>query len=364
MDINRFLELVKTNQLGLMKSTPVSAKGRIDDIRKRTAEKLAGGGIAQYSQLGSGNAIGYMPTPEVKFEPEAPEAPKKTMAEEIAEALAEHDKKKEEEEEEEEEEEQEATPKGYGMGGKGQQSALSKVVTDEKVRQEKEKEERIDQMRKEYNDKMASQVAERTPEPKNSPPFNLDTSEGQQGLKKWQEYAKIKFWNIPKGQPTPDVLVGNDSQDFTFFLRMRVKNAKNVEEFYKENPFADLANYVGNAAIGLGKELLGMATKLAKSQAAQAIEAYKISGYDVETESQQKAYKQLKSLIPTDAMIDKFSNYINKVLPSTSKTYRERINDFENQVLELHPAWKNHIKKDAWKELDDMMDIFNKALYS
>jgi len=80
MNIASFLVDAKLGLLDLSRDRPISNKGTIDDIRKRTAKQLRPAGFQKYSMLGSKNAISAEPKEtldiNVKVEPTpAPVAP-------------------------------------------------------------------------------------------------------------------------------------------------------------------------------------------------------------------------------------------------------------------------------------------------
>jgi hypothetical protein len=291
MNATEFSFNAKLGLLNARRSRPISTKGTISDIRKRTEESLRPPGFHTYGNLGSQNAITTSPTSnEAKLVIDI------------------------------------ETPKGTETS-----------VDTGKVSEIKKDAER---------DKKAESIQP----PKTSSPFNTDTEKGRKELGEWREYLRIKFWRLNDTQYEPYKYFSMDSINYTRFLKERVKAFQRIEKHYKEHPFDRFADAIMPTLVSLGHLGLNWMAEEVKASAKALTPPPNLSPGQSETpEAKQRRESDnfLKSILPIETAINKARDFIDNILPKKYTSYEEATMSVLNAVLDAQPSWRAKMKKDG-----------------
>lgn len=325
MNATEFMLNAKLGLLNAKASRPISNKGTIGEIRKRTEEAMRPPGFPSYANLGSQNAIttggGGGHEARLVIDVETPKEPGTETP---------------------------PIPPKELIGGKGgKQSEKSKKEVEDRVIKDKD----------DARDKKADAVKP----PSSIPPFNLDTPAGLKDLKEWETYMQIKFWRLYDTDEDPYFYIAGDSHGYTKFLNDRLKAMKRVKEYYEKHPFDRFADAVMPFLVDLGQMGMDFLADQVK-EIAQGGLAFPPTIPGTEDTPAVKSMKEAKNFIegmyPPDVAINKLRDFVKNILPKKYTSFEDGMKATTNAILDAHPTWRARMKKDSdkafQKELEDL----------
>jgi hypothetical protein len=200
MNINDFLLNAKIGNMNLKRSKPISNKGTIEDIRKRTMKMLRPPGFHTYANTGAGNAMSSEPPKEkieieIDFGNEPEPTPVPVPAPAPAPAPAPDDKP--------------SKPSRPMLGGEGgKQSKESKKEIEER---------KMDEVK----------------EPKDQPPFNLSDPKEKKEFDDYEAYLVARYGK-KIARPEVDKL-RKDSEGFTTVIGAYRAIQKEINNFRRSD---------------------------------------------------------------------------------------------------------------------------------
>ena len=325
MNATEFSLNAKLGLLNAKPSRPISNKGTISDIRKRTEASLRPPGFRTYGNLGSQNAITTgqaTPSNDARLVIDI-ETPKSTEA--------------------------------TFVKPEGTETSLN-------------------------SEKMRDMKADSIKPPKPFPPFNLDSEQGKKDMEEWSKYMEIKYWRLVDTDEDPFDLLYADSLGYTQFLKSRTKMLARMIKYYEDHPFEKFFEGALSILVPLGQMSVDFIAEEVKRMAkfgATIPTAVPASKEDIAkagdnipkavavkdnpaVKQMQDAKKFLESIYPVDMAINQLRDFIKSVLPQKATSYREMTEAMINKILDLHPTWKAKLRKERDDELREFYDDLSK----
>jgi hypothetical protein len=321
MNATEFSLNAKLGLLNAKPSRPISNKGTISDIRKRTEASLRPPGFRTYGNLGSQNAITTgqsAPSNEARLVIDI-ETPKSNEA-----------------------------------------TFVKPEATETSFNSEKAKDIKADSIKP----------------PKPFPPFNLDSEQGKKDMEEWSKYMEIKYWRLVDTDEDPFNLFYADSLGYTQFLRARTKMLKRMIKYYEDHPSEKFFEGALSILVPLGQMGVDFIAEQVKQMAkfgATIPTAVPASKGDIAkagdnipkavavkdnpaVKQMQDAKKFLESIYPVDMAINQLRDFIKSVLPQKATSYREMTFAMINAVLNAHPTWKAKLRKEHDKQMQEFFE--------
>jgi hypothetical protein len=218
MDAATLMMLAKTGSLTTNHARPISNKGTVNDIRRRTEASLRKAGFPKYAMLGSGNAITDQSSGSEPLEIEI-DIP------------------------------------GLGPGGAAPAAPAAPAPPPE------------DDKKKSILPGRTQSDASKAVKPNHSPPYNLETPEGKKQLAEYQGYLMDRYGST-EGRAKADE-VEADSRGFTKAYKTNREINIKITQFNRDQS-AMWKQWANNAIVLYGNDIIDALNQLGKRQAPQA----------------------------------------------------------------------------------------------
>jgi hypothetical protein len=297
MNATEFSLNAKLGLLNARSSRPISNKGTISAIRKRTEAGLRPPGFPSYANLGSQNAIttgGGGNEARLVIDIETPKSTEATFVKPTEVSL---DKKK------------------------------------------------VQEIKDDARDKKADAIKP----PLSQPPFYVDSPQGRKDFNEWANYLAIKFWRLVDTDLDPFNALNTDSLGYTKFMNDRLKVANRIEMYYKKHPFSRFVDAVMPFLVELGQFGVDILSDEAKRRAQGGASLPPVIPGTEETmqmKAMREAKKFIESTYPPDVVINKVRDFVKNILPKKYTSYEEGMKGLLKEILDAHPTWRARMKKD------------------